>query len=67
MKIEKECPTCQIKTVYGEHAQFPFCSARCRDRDLVGWAEGERTLSTPITDADDVVEFQARIEKEWPE
>lgn len=53
--IKKKCPTCQVETEYGVQAQFPFCSARCRDRDLVGWAEGERTLSTPITDADEAL------------
>jgi endogenous inhibitor of DNA gyrase (YacG/DUF329 family) len=55
--MKKKCPECGIKTVYGEHAHFPFCSARCRDSDLLGWAEGKRVLSTPITDADEAMDF----------
>lgn len=52
MKIEKKCPSCGVKTVYGEFAHFPFCSSRCRDKDFWAWSEGERTLSTPLEDAD---------------
>lgn len=51
-------------TVYGEQAHFPFCSARCRDMDLMDWSEGRRTLSTPITDADDVVQLAERLQGE---
>jgi endogenous inhibitor of DNA gyrase (YacG/DUF329 family) len=54
--IKKKCPSCAAETEYGVHAQFPFCSARCRDKDLLGWAQGERTLSTPITDADEAMD-----------
>lgn len=64
MKIEKPCPTCGEMTVYGEQAHFPFCSARCRDMDLMDWSEGRRTLSTPITDADDVVQLAERLQGE---
>jgi endogenous inhibitor of DNA gyrase (YacG/DUF329 family) len=54
--IKRTCASCGVDTEYGVHAQFPFCSARCRDADLLGWAEGKRTLSTPIMDADEAME-----------
>jgi endogenous inhibitor of DNA gyrase (YacG/DUF329 family) len=58
--IKRKCASCGVETEYGVHAQFPFCSARCRDVDLLGWAEGKRTLSTPITDADEAMEVFLR-------
>jgi len=67
MKIEKKCPTCKVITIYGEHAHFPFCSTRCRDRDLIGWSQGEHVLTTPITDEDDLIEFERRVLEQCPE
>lgn len=56
MMIEKKCPSCDVKTIYGQHAHFPFCSARCRDRDFIQWHDEKTVLSTPITDADEAME-----------
>ncbi|MBF0199336.1 MAG: DNA gyrase inhibitor YacG [Planctomycetes bacterium] len=52
LPIKKKCPSCQGLSVYGEHAHFPFCSARCRDRDFLAWTDEARTLSTPLVDAE---------------
>jgi endogenous inhibitor of DNA gyrase (YacG/DUF329 family) len=55
--LTKNCPTCGQKAELGADAHFPFCSSRCRDRDFLGWTDGNRTLSTPITDADEALEL----------
>lgn len=46
--LKKNCPSCGQESVYGEHAHFPFCSARCRDKDFIAWAKDERRISTPL-------------------
>lgn len=34
------CPTCRKSTRYDPQNEFrPFCSARCKNEDIVGWAE----------------------------
>lgn len=43
----RRCPICRKPRV-AEHA--PFCSARCRDRDLVNWLEEGYTLPGPVHD-----------------
>mgnify|MGYP006426794405 CR=1 FL=1 len=62
MNMKKSCPQCGEETVYGEHAHYPFCSSRCRDGDFLGWTDGKKVLSTPITDADEVLDFLDSIE-----
>ena len=32
------------------HADFPFCSERCRDRDLGNWASEKYVVSEPVFD-----------------
>ena len=41
MSIAKLCPICRKPRV-AEHA--PFCSPRCRDRDLVKWLDNGYAL-----------------------
>lgn len=41
------CPICR-KPVVAEHA--PFCSAACRDRDLIAWLDGNYTIPGPPAD-----------------
>ena len=43
----KKCPICRKPRVE-EHA--PFCSARCRDRDLLQWLEDGYALPGPRAD-----------------
>lgn len=43
----RRCPICRKPRV----AQFtPFCSPRCRDRDLVNWLEEGYALPGPVHD-----------------
>jgi endogenous inhibitor of DNA gyrase (YacG/DUF329 family) len=34
--------------------EFPFCSERCRDRDLGNWATEKYVVSDPIFDEEDL-------------
>ncbi|MEI6642625.1 MAG: DNA gyrase inhibitor YacG [Novosphingobium sp.] len=43
----RRCPICRKPRV----AEFtPFCSTRCRDRDLVNWLEEGYALPGPVQD-----------------
>jgi hypothetical protein len=35
------------------HADFPFCSERCRERDLGNWASEKYVVSEPLFNEDD--------------
>jgi hypothetical protein len=43
----RRCPICRKPRV-ADYA--PFCSSRCRDRDLVNWLEEGYTLPGPVVD-----------------
>ena len=53
MKVQ--CPVCK-KPVASTDADFPFCSERCRMIDLGKWASGGYVISSPVTDADDLLQ-----------
>ncbi len=49
----RKCPICR-KPRHAEHA--PFCSVRCRDRDLLQWLQDGYALpgpAAPPPDSDD--------------
>jgi endogenous inhibitor of DNA gyrase (YacG/DUF329 family) len=48
------CPICKAPTAKAIHADFPFCSERCRTLDLGNWASERYVVSTPIIDEDDL-------------
>ena len=43
----RRCPICRKPR---DPALNPFCSTRCRDRDLVNWLEEDYTLPGPVVD-----------------
>lgn len=45
----RKCPVCG-KPRKAEHA--PFCSTRCRDRDLLRWLDDSYALPGPPADPD---------------
>jgi endogenous inhibitor of DNA gyrase (YacG/DUF329 family) len=57
MNVNHKCPKCNTKTIYGQHSHFPFCSAKCKDSDFIDWNNNKNTLSTPITDADEALDY----------
>ena len=48
-----KCPICKAPTDSVIHADFPFCSERCRLRDLGNWASEKYVVSDPIFDEGD--------------
>jgi endogenous inhibitor of DNA gyrase (YacG/DUF329 family) len=45
-----KCPICKKPTATETHAEFPFCSERCRLHDLGNWASEKYTISEPAFD-----------------
>jgi len=54
--MKHKCPICKAETDSAVHADFPFCSERCRDRDLGNWASEKYVVSEPVFDEEDVAD-----------
>jgi uncharacterized protein len=52
--MKRRCPICKTPTDSETHAEFPFCSERCRDRDLGNWASEKYAVSEPVFDLDEL-------------
>jgi endogenous inhibitor of DNA gyrase (YacG/DUF329 family) len=48
--MRHRCPICKTPTDSEVNADFPFCSERCRDRDLGNWASEKYVVSEPVFD-----------------
>jgi uncharacterized protein len=44
------CPICRKPTDSASHADFPFCSERCKLLDLGNWASEKYVISEPVMD-----------------
>ncbi len=42
------------------HADFPFCSERCRDRDLGNWASEKYVVSEPVFTEEEIPEGEGK-------
>jgi endogenous inhibitor of DNA gyrase (YacG/DUF329 family) len=51
--MQRRCPICKTLTDSETDAEFPFCSERCRLRDLGNWAAEKYVVSEPIFDEGD--------------
>lgn len=51
--MRHRCPICKTPTDSAINAEFPFCSERCRQRDLGNWAAEKYVVSEAIFDEDD--------------
>jgi len=51
--MQHRCPICKTPTDSQVHADFPFCSERCRVRDLGNWATEKYVVSEPVFSEDD--------------
>jgi uncharacterized protein len=60
--MRHRCPICKIATNSELHADFPFCSEKCRLLDLGAWASEKYTVSEPIFDETEVEELGAQSE-----
>ena len=54
--MKHRCPICRIPTDSAKDADFPFCSDRCRQKDLGNWATEKYVVSEPIFNEDDLVD-----------
>jgi len=54
--MKRRCPICKTETDPAVHADFPFCSERCRMQDLGNWASEKYVVSEPIFDEEEAVE-----------
>ena len=48
--MKHKCPICKMPTDSVVHADFPFCSERCRLHDLGNWASEKYVISEPAFD-----------------
>ena len=48
--MKHRCPICKTPTDSESNADFPFCSERCRERDLGNWASEKYVVSEPVFD-----------------
>jgi len=55
--MKHKCPICKVETDSAVHAEFPFCSERCRKRDLGNWASEKYVVSEPIFDEEEQSEI----------
>jgi endogenous inhibitor of DNA gyrase (YacG/DUF329 family) len=51
-----KCPICKTPTDSAVHADFPFCSERCRLRDLGAWASEKYIVSEPVFDEEELLD-----------
>jgi uncharacterized protein len=58
--MKYKCPICKTETDSAIHAEFPFCSERCRGRDLGNWATEKYVVSEPIFDQEEMIEGQKK-------
>jgi uncharacterized protein len=50
------CPICKTPTDSERDTDFPFCSDRCRQKDLGNWATEKYVVSEPIFNEDDLAD-----------
>jgi endogenous inhibitor of DNA gyrase (YacG/DUF329 family) len=58
--VKHRCPICKVETDSEAHTDFPFCSERCRDRDLGNWASEKYVVSEPVFDEEDLAEGKGK-------
>ncbi len=58
--MKHKCPICKAETDSAVHADFPFCSERCRNRDLGNWASEKYVVSEPVFAEEEISEGQGK-------
>jgi len=58
--MKHKCPICKAETNSTAHAEFPFCSERCRERDLGNWASEKYVVTEPIFDEEEPSEGECK-------
>ena len=56
--MKLKCPICKQPTDSKTSADFPFCSERCRERDLGNWAMEKYKVAVPMMDESEPEEIE---------
>ena len=56
--MKHRCPICKAATDSAVHGDFPFCSERCKERDLGNWASEKYVVSEAVFTEEDLGEDQ---------
>ncbi len=58
--MKHKCPICNAETDSAIHADFPFCSKRCRERDLGNWASEKYVVSEAVFTEEEITEGEGK-------
>jgi len=61
--MKRHCPICRQPTDSDVHADFPFCSERCRLLDLGNWSSEKYRISEPVIDEPAPEDSHSRAEE----
>ncbi len=50
--MEVRCPICGRFTPYADNPNRPFCSVRCKGKDLFRWVDEDYRISSPIEEGE---------------
>ena len=64
--MKLKCPICKQPVDSETTAEFPFCSAHCRERDLGNWATEKYRVAAPNMDESELEETESN-ERTRPE
>jgi endogenous inhibitor of DNA gyrase (YacG/DUF329 family) len=57
--MKHRCPICKTSTDSESNSDFPFCSERCRERDLGNWSSEKYVVSEPVFDMSELAAGEA--------
>jgi hypothetical protein len=64
--MKLKCPICKQPVDSETTEEFPFCSPRCRERDLGNWATEKYKVAAPMMDESEPEEVETN-ERSHPE
>ena len=56
--MKLKCPICKQPVESDTNAEFPFCSARCRELDLGNWSAEKYKVAIPMMDESEPEEIE---------
>jgi|GEM_PF-277787 len=56
--MKLKCPICRLPVDSETNPEFPFCSERCRERDLGNWAMEKYKVAAPMMDESELEEIE---------
>src|SRR5258707_15382519 len=58
--MKHRCPICKAETDSAVHADFPFCSEHCRERDLGNWASEKYAESEAVFREEEITDGEGK-------